>query len=679
MTFYQITAILPETAEPKKENKRDEIRRPRREAGSKKLDSIEFNEQFDGRKQYFLAAKEEEKITAGLITKEAAAPAKAEIEAFLQATGYGNASITEAKEVIFQVIESMLRNSDRNDYIDDADDVMESFGLGGLNSHYSSISYGEKLLPEKEKKDIYRSVREYLSEETIVPELDRIYAKPGTGVQGHPVHYLLQTDDRDTRKAIYREVLSALYANGRLHNRRYLFLDLNPNRRYDPASMNNIYTACVGGCVVTRLVLQGDDDDDDDVASASFEAIERLAECVQKYRNEVLTILCLPRECKRLKEVIYQNLGTVCLVEMSEDLADAKRAKKFLQTVAARNGVKPDKDLYKNLKTGSRYLAPELNRMYDEWFTGKLKTEFYPQYQEIGTAISNAKVKTKKGSAYQELMEMPGLSEAKEVINKAVDYYKAQKLFKSMGMQEDTPAMHMIFSGNPGTAKTTAARLFAQIMKDNGLLSNGQLIECGRGDLVGKFVGWTAPTVKKFFERAKGGVLFIDEAYSLVDDRSGSYGDEAINTIVQEMENHRQDVVVIFAGYQDKMEEFLEKNPGLRSRIAFHVPFNDYSAEELTGIAELLGSKKGITFTVGAKKKMLEAFAEARKQGDFGNGRYVRNMLEKSRMNQASRLLGQNVEELTKEDVATITEEDLEFPAVSNPAASAGNVIGFAC
>ena len=113
-------------------------------------------------------------------------------------------------------------------------------------------------------------------------------------------------------------------------------------------------------------------------------------------------------------------------------------------------------------------------------------------------------------------------------------------------------------------------------MKENNLLSKGNLIEVGRGDLVGKYVGWTAPTIQKKFKEAQGSVLFIDEAYSLVDDRDGSFGDEAINTIVQEMENHRNDVVVIFAGYPDKMESFLQKNPGLRSRIAYHVPFSDY-------------------------------------------------------------------------------------------------------
>ena len=169
---------------------------------------------------------------------------------------------------------------------------------------------------------------------------------------------------------------------------------------------------------------------------------------------------------------------------------------------------------------------------------------------------------------------MIGLTKAKAVIAQALDYYKAQKLFREKGISLERPAMHMVFTGNPGTAKTTVARLFAQIMKENGLLPVGDLIEVGRADLVGKYVGWTAPTVKAKFAAAKGSVLFIDEAYSLVDDKDGLFGDEAINTIVQEMENHRDDIVVIFAGYPDKMEQFLQKNPGLRSRIAFHMPLS---------------------------------------------------------------------------------------------------------
>ena len=157
-------------------------------------------------------------------------------------------------------------------------------------------------------------------------------------------------------------------------------------------------------------------------------------------------------------------------------------------------------------------------------------------------------------------------------------------------------------------------------------------------------------------------MLFIDEAYSLVDDRDGSFGDEAINTIVQEMENHRDDVVVIFAGYPDKMEGFLRKNPGLRSRIAFHVPFSDYDTQALCEIAELMAKQKGLAFTDEARNKLTCLFETARHESDFGNGRYVRNVIEKAKMAQATRLLAMDFDSVGKEDIALITAEDIEIP-----------------
>ena len=158
------------------------------------------------------------------------------------------------------------------------------------------------------------------------------------------------------------------------------------------------------------------------------------------------------------------------------------------------------------------------------------------------------------------------------------------------------------------------------------LLTKGDLYEVGRADLVGKYVGWTAQIVKDKFKAAKGSVLFIDEAYSLIDDKEGLYGDEAINTIVQEMENNRENMIVIFAGYSDKMEDFLRRNPGLRSRIAFHVPFHDYDTDELVNIAELIARKNNLRFTQESHDKLFSVLNTARKTADFGNGRYVRNL-----------------------------------------------------
>jgi len=199
-------------------------------------------------------------------------------------------------------------------------------------------------------------------------------------------------------------------------------------------------------------------------------------------------------------------------------------------------------------------------------------------------------------------------------------------------------------------------------MRDNGLLDQGSFVECGRGDLVGKYVGWTAPIVQKKFQEAKGGVLFIDEAYSLVDDKNGLYGDEAINTIVQEMENHRNEVVVIFAGYPDKMQEFVQRNPGLKSRIAFYVSFQDYNAKELLDITVLLAKKQGNDLSEEAKQKLLELYAENVKVPDFGNGRFVRNLLERAGMKQASRLLSVGVGNVNANDIKLLLADDFEIP-----------------
>ncbi len=219
----------------------------------------------------------------------------------------------------------------------------------------------------------------------------------------------------------------------------------------------------------------------------------------------------------------------------------------------------------------------------------------------------------------------------------------------------------MIFTGNPGSAKTTVARLLAEILKKEGVLDSGTFVECGRSDLVGMYVGWTAPQVKRKFKEARGGVLFIDEAYSLVDGKDGLYGDEAINTIVQEMENQRDSVIVIFAGYKDKMKGFLARNEGLRSRIAFHVDFPDYDADELIQILSLMAKERGYELDDPILARCRDVFRAACAEKEFGNGRFARNLLEQAILKQSQRIMTEsNGQPMTRDELLKLAPVDFE-------------------
>ena len=209
-------------------------------------------------------------------------------------------------------------------------------------------------------------------------------------------------------------------------------------------------------------------------------------------------------------------------------------------------------------------------------------------------------------------------------------------------------------------------------------MSKGELIEVGRNDLVARYVGWTAKTVKAKFAEAKGSVLFIDEAYSLLDDRAGSFGDEAINTIVQEMENAREDTIVVFAGYPNEMEHFLSRNPGLSSRIAYHINFPDYSEEELFEIVILMLQEQNLKLDKSAIPRVKNILASGCRQENFGNGRYVRNILDKAKMKQASRLVTSDPSIIANDNINMLTCDDFETPALaSRTVPKTRNAIGF--
>ncbi|MBR3969074.1 MAG: AAA family ATPase [Clostridia bacterium] len=564
------------------------------------------------------------------------------------------------EETTFASLESLLLCAQRNSYIIDDDEILERFELDRLQPHRGSYEFGEAIIDDSLTiNDCKMIASKLLFENTMHPELDRIQKSSVVKNSGHPVHYILRADNRDIRNTIYKSLLSALYAKGRIKNKRYSFVDYDSESRFPDATFEALYRSSAGGAVVIRYI--DSDNDDNQFSKRGTDIIATICDIAVKYKNSVLTIICLPKTANKVKEDFLLNFGSTAFIEIYEDVAFGAVAENYLKVKAKENKVRTDKKLTSLIEAGKGYTATELNHIFDDWYSKKLRNEIYPEYKMTKTAKIKIRQEEPRGTAYEKLDKLIGLDSAKEVMNNALNYFKAQKLFADRGMIAERPSMHMIFTGNPGTAKTTVARLFAQIMKENGLLTNGDIYEVGRADIVGKYVGSTAPLVKSAFKRAKGGVLFIDEAYSLVDDRDGLFGDEAINTIVQEMENNRKDTIVIFAGYPDKMEGFLNKNPGLRSRIAFNIHFDDYNSQELCDIAELIAAEKKFVLSSDAKEKLKNVFDKAQRQNDFGNGRFARNIIEKAKMAQANRLMKADVDNISNEELITITAEDIEI------------------
>jgi SpoVK/Ycf46/Vps4 family AAA+-type ATPase len=241
--------------------------------------------------------------------------------------------------------------------------------------------------------------------------------------------------------------------------------------------------------------------------------------------------------------------------------------------------------------------------------------------------------------ALARLDALVGITEVKQHVRALLAEVSVDQRRAAAGLTALARSRHLVFSGNPGTAKTTVARLLAAAYGEIGALRRGHLVEVSRADLVGQYVGQTAPKVVAAFDRARGGVLFIDEAYSLVDGDSGAnFGAEAITALVKLMEDRREDTIVIVAGYPEPMRAFIESNPGLASRFSRTVAFPDYSLAELVDIFALLAADQGFTVGPDTRLAVLEHLDRLRGGRDFGNGRTVRGLLEAAASNLAARL-----------------------------------------
>jgi probable Rubsico expression protein CbbX len=256
--------------------------------------------------------------------------------------------------------------------------------------------------------------------------------------------------------------------------------------------------------------------------------------------------------------------------------------------------------------------------------------------------------------------ELIGLKPVKQRIRETAALLIVDRARQRLGLTQTTPTLHMSFTGNPGTGKTTVAMRMADILFRLGYVRKGHLISVTRDDLVGQYIGHTAPKTKEILKKAMGGVLFIDEAYYLYrPDNERDYGQEAIEILLQVMENQRDDLVVILAGYADRMDKFFQSNPGFRSRIAHHIDFPDYQDDELLAIAETMLSEQNYHFDADARAAMGEYIALRRLQPHFANARSIRNALDRARMRQANRLFSEADPPIGLDELSTITADDI--------------------
>jgi probable Rubsico expression protein CbbX len=260
--------------------------------------------------------------------------------------------------------------------------------------------------------------------------------------------------------------------------------------------------------------------------------------------------------------------------------------------------------------------------------------------------------------------DLVGLVPVKQRIREIAAFLLVARARQEVGLTSDPPTLHMAFTGNPGTGKTTVALRMANILHRLGYVRKGHLVSVTRDDLVGQFIGHTAPKTKEVLKRAMGGVLFIDEAYYLHrPENERDYGQEAIEILLQVMENQREDLVVILAGYRERIENFFVSNPGFRSRIAHHIDFPDYDAGELLAITEVLAAQSEYRLSPAARDAMVDYIARRREQPNFANARSIRNALDRARLRQAMRLCaGSGV--ASREALQTIEAEDIRASRV---------------
>lgn len=473
------------------------------------------------------------------------------------------------KDAVFEEItvgefSRLLYGANRRDYIEDDDEYKSDLNMDFIDS-YRSGSHSEVLIPKPfAKREALVEARRLLCSASFRPEIDRIFdARGPKHFVGHPVHYVVTSDDPKIRQSIRELLLGALLQRRRLLGRRYCVLTLDPNRGCcDAERLRNFYESQKGCTLVLSLTGTGADEDEDrSYADASGENLAVVASCLAAFRRNTLSIIEMKRSDEKLCRRLMEELPEITFVKLEEEVVFNRAARGYLRRLAEENGVENCDSLLKRLPVAeSGHITANLNKTFSKWYDDYLRTELHAQYRDLAAGAGGRKVKP-RGDAYRELMDMVGLPAVKEIILQAVQFHKAQRLFADRGVSTQRPAMHMVF-----------------------------------------------------------------------------------------------------AGYPDRMKEFVERNPGLKSRVAFHVDFPDYTADELLEIFGLILKEKGRRAGPDTLERARTLLERATAAPDFGNSRFVRNLVERAEMRHAARVLALPPDAVTDESIRTFLPDDLEPP-----------------
>lgn len=481
-------------------------------------------------------------------------------------------------------------------------------------------------------------------------------------------HYLICCDNNYVSSKAIKLFSEILYYK-KLINRR-IFVEVNAETFEDSFYyfVNDVVKNSIGGVLIindAEKLLNNSDDDSNTLSS--------IIKTIGQYKDKIMVIFQASHKEKatKIKGKLEEDLTIRYIDEelYSEhevyNIIKDKITSKYTISLdeSAKDGFMEVLNRKKdNSKIGILSLGEKIfeKTIFEKFINSNIvsKEVFVLNKEDFLNAEGN-KEKHNSIDARRELDSLIGLNGLKEKINEIIDYLKVQKLRKDKGLLTQPICLHMEFTGNPGTCKTTVARIIGKLFKEIGLLKKGDFYEVGREDLVAKYVGWTAKTVSAKVKEAIGSVLFIDEAYSLCEDREGGYGDEAISTLIREMENHKDELVVIIAGYPDEMEQLINKNPGFKDRIAFKLDFPDYNSEELMEILKKFSAEENYRLAENCNDYIEEKlqFIVEHKDINFGNGRFIRKLYERAKLAQAKRIMD---EEIDDENMLVINESDIE-------------------